>query len=290
MKKSFMILGAIGVIAILISGFFIGTFFLGPNIYSKRVIYDEGVAYSPGYGGAPQTDTYSKTVYQSSTESSELNSNDRKVVKNGNANIEVENFDSSISKIKELANKYEGYVTNSNMWISDSETKSGNITIKIPEKRFEEFSDSLVQIGKIKSKETSGYDVTEEYIDLQARLKNLKNQEKRYTELLDMAKDVQDVLAIEVQLGRIRGEIESYEGRLKYLDNTTTFGTFYINLYEPEKIVHEWGIKNTFDRAIDAFIVSVAGIIILGGFFIPILILLGIIYVIAKYIRKRVKK
>lgn len=290
MKKSFMILGAIGVIAILISGFFIGTFFLGPNIYSKRVIYDEGVAYSPGYGGAPQTDTYSKTVYQSSTESSELNSNDRKVVKNGNANIEVENFDSSISKIKELANKYEGFVTNSNMWISDSETKSGNITIKIPEKRFEEFSDSLVQIGKIKSKETSGYDVTEEYIDLQARLKNLKNQEKRYTELLDMAKDVQDVLAIEVQLGRIRGEIESYEGRLKYLDNTTTFGTFYINLYEPEKIVHEWGIKNTFDRAIDAFIVSVAGIIILGGFFIPILILLGIIYVIAKYIRKRVKK
>jgi hypothetical protein len=118
----------------------------------------------------------------------------------------------------------------------------------------------------------------------------LKNQEKRYTELLDMAKDVQDVLAIEVQLGRIRGEIESYEGRLKYLDNTTTFGTFYINLYEPEKIVHEWGIKNTFDRAIDAFIVSVAGIIILGGFFIPILILLGIIYVIVKYIRKRVKK
>ncbi|MEN6378758.1 MAG: DUF4349 domain-containing protein [Methanofastidiosum sp.] len=290
MKKSFMILGAIGVIAILISGFFIGTFFLGPNIYSKRVIYDEGVAYSPGYGGAPQTDTYSKTVYQSYTESSELNSNDRKVVKNGNANIEVENFDSSISKIKELAIKYEGYVTNSNMWISDSETKSGNITVKIPEKRFEEFSDSLVQIGKIKSKETSGYDVTEEYIDLQARLKNLKNQEKRYTELLDMAKDVQDVLAIEVQLGRIRGEIESYEGRLKYLDNTTTFGTFYINLYEPEKIAHEWGIKNTFDRAIDAFIVSVAGIIILGGFFIPILILLGVIYVIVKYIRKRVKK
>jgi len=290
MKKSFMILGAIGVIAILISGFFIGTFFLGPSIYSKRVVYDEGIAYSAGYGSAPQTDTYSKTVSQSYTESSELNSNDRKIVKNGNANIEVENFDSSISKIKELAIAYEGYVTNSNMWTSDTETKSGNITIKIPEKRFEEFGDSLVQIGKVKSKETSARDVTEEYIDLQARLKNLKNQEKRYTELLDMAKDVQDVLAIEVQLGRIRGEIESYEGRIKYLENTTTFGTFYINLYEPEKIVHEWGIKNTFDRAIDAFIVSVAGIIILGGFFIPILIFLGIIYSIVKYIRKRVKK
>ena len=176
------------------------------------------------------------------------------------------------------------------MWITSSDTKSGNITIKIPEKRFDEFGDSLDQLGKIKSKETSAYDVTEEYVDLQARLKNLKNQEKRYTELLDMAKDVQDVLAIEAQLGRIRGEIESYEGRIKYLENTTSFGTFYINLYEPEKIVHEWGIKNAFDRAINAFIVSVASIIILGGFLIPIAILLGLIYVIVKYIKKRVKK
>lgn len=290
MKKSYFILGAIGIIAILMAGFLVGTLFLGSNIYSKTVSYDEGVAYPVGYGGSPQSDAYSKTVSQNYTESSELNTNDRKVVKNGNANIEVENFDSSISKIKELAGNFEGYVTNSNMWTTSSDTKSGNITVKIPEKRFDEFGDSLGQIGTIKSKETSAYDVTEEYIDVQARLKNLKNQEKRYTELLDMAKDVQDVLAIEAQLGRIRGEIESHEVRIKYLENTTTFGTFYINIYEPEKVVHEWGIKNAFDRAIEAFIVSVAGIIILGGFLIPIAILIGLIYVIVKYIKKRVKK
>lgn len=290
MRKSYVILCAIGIIAILMSGFFIGTLFLGSNVYSKRVIFDEGAAYPLGYDAAPQSDAYSKTVYQTYTESRELDSNNRKIVKNGNANIEVESFDSSVSKIKELASNFEGYVTNSNMWTSDSGTIRGNITIKIPEKRFEEFGDSLGQIGKIKSKDISAYDVTEEYIDLQARLKNLKNQEKRYTELLDMAKDVQDVLAIEVQLGRIRGEIESYEGRMKYLENTTTFGTFNISLYEPEKVIHEWGIKNAFNRAIDAFITSVAGIIVLVGFFIPILILLGIIYFIVKYIRKRVKK
>ncbi|MCC7571765.1 MAG: DUF4349 domain-containing protein [Candidatus Methanofastidiosum sp.] len=289
MKKSFIILGVIGIIAILISGFLIGTIFLGSSLYS-RSIYDEGIAYSPGYGSSPASDVYPKTVAQNYTESRELNSNDRKVVKNGNANIEVDNFDSSISKIKELASSFGGYVTNSNMWTSDTDTKRGNITVRLPERRFEEFGDSLNQIGKIKSKETSAYDVTEEYIDLQARLKNLKNQEKRYTELLDMAKDVQDVLAIEIQLGRIRGEIESYEGRIKYLENTTTFGTFYINVYEPEKIAHELGIKNALDRAIDAFIVSVAGIIILGGFFIPIVILLGLIYFIVKYYKKRVKK
>ncbi|KYC50737.1 MAG: hypothetical protein AMQ22_01412 [Candidatus Methanofastidiosum methylothiophilum] len=289
MKKSYIIIGAIGIIAILMAGFLVGTIFLGSNLYSKRV-YDEGVSYDVGYGGAPKSDAYPKTASQSYTESSQLNPNDRKVVKNGNANIEVENFDSSLSKIKELAINFGGYVTNSNMWISSTDTKSGNITIKIPEKRFDEFSDSLGQIGKIKSKESSAYDVTEEYIDLQARLKNLKNQEKRYTELLDMAKDVEDVLAIEVQLGRIRGEIESYEGRIKYLDNTTSFGTFYINLYEPEKITHEWGIKDAFDKSIDAFIASIAGIIILGGFFIPIVILIGIIYLVVKYIKKRGKK
>ena len=290
MKKSYILFGVIGIIAILMAGFFVGTLFFGSNIYSKRVVYEEGVSLSPGYGGTPQADAYSKTGTQIYTESSELNSNDRKVVKNGNANIEVESFDSSISKIKELSSNFGGYVTNSNMWTSDSGTKSGNITVRIPENRFEEFGDSLIQVGKIKSKETSSYDVTEQYMDLQARLKNLRNQEKRYTELLSMAEDVEDVLAIEVQLGRIRSEIESYEGRIKYLDNTTSFGTFYINLYEPQEVIHEWGIKNAFDRAIDAFITSVAGIIILGGFFIPIIILIGIIYLIVKYTKKRVKK
>jgi len=289
MKRSYVIIGVIGIIAILVTGFFVGTLFLGPNLYSKRVYYSEEAGYPTGYGIVPQTDTYSKTVAPTYT-STELNSNDQKIVKRGNANIEVQSFDSSISKIKELTSNFGGYITNSNMWTSDSGNKSGNITVKIPEKRFEEFGDSLNQVGEIKSKETSAYDVTEEYIDLQARLKNLRNQEKRYTELLSMAKDVQDVLAIESQLGRIRNEIESYEGRIKYLDNTTSFGTFYINLYEPEEIVHEWGIKKAFDRAIDAFIVSIAGIIILGGFLIPILIVLGIIYLAIKYIKKRVKK
>jgi hypothetical protein len=290
LRKSYILFSVIGIVAILMAGFLVGTLFLGPNIYSKRVVYDEGISLPVGYGGTPQVDTYSKTAAQDYAESSELNSNDRKVVKNGNANIEVESFDSSISKIKELASNFEGYVTNSNMWTSDSGAKSGNITVRIPENKFEEFGDSLSQVGKIKSKETSAYDVTEQYMDLQARLKNLRSQEKRYTELLSMAKDVEDVLAIEVQLGRIRGEIESYEGRIKYLENTSSFGTFYINLYEPEQVVHEWGIKNAFDRAIDAFITSVAGIIILGGFFIPILIFVGIIYLIFKYFKKRVKK
>lgn len=290
LKKSYILFGVIGIIAILMAGFLVGTLFLGPTIYSRSASYDEGISLAPGYGGTPQSNTYSKTGNQVYTESSELNSNDRKVVKNGNANIEVESFDSSISKIKELSSNFGGYITNSNMWTSDSGTKSGNITVRIPENKFEEFGDSLIQVGKIKSKETSSYDVTEQYMDLQARLKNLRNQEKRYTELLSMAEDVEDVLAIEVQLGRIRGEIESYEGRIKYLENTTSFGTFYINLYEPQKVVHEWGIKNAFDRAIDAFITSVAGIIILGGFFIPIIILIGIIYLIVKYAKKRVKK
>lgn len=290
MKKSFIILGVVGIIAILMSGFIIGTLFIGQSQYSKSLYYDEGKTYAGGYSPVPDSSFYTKTSATSYAESQDVSSNDRKVVKNGNANIEVESFDSAISKIKEMAKKYDGYVTNSNMWISDSKTKYGNITVKIPESKFEEFGDLLTQVGTIKSKEISSYDVTEEYIDLQARLKNLKNQEKRYTELLDMAKDVNEVLAVEAQLSRVRGEIESLEGRIKYLDNTTSYGTFYINIYEPEEVVHEFGLKKAFDRAIESFIISVTGIIILAGFLIPILIAIGIIYFVVKYIKKRVKR
>lgn len=292
LKRTFMVAGVIGIIAILMAGFLIGTLFFKSNQYSRTVGYDEGIMYSGGYSPAPEnlTYSYSKTSAQGYSESQEIDSGDgRKVITNGNANIEVENFDTAVAKIKELCTIHEGYVTNSNMWASDSNRKSGSITVKIPEKKFEQFADSLGQIGEVKSKNISSSDVTEEYIDLQARLKNLKNQEKRYTEILDMAKDVNEILQIEAQLGRVRGEIESLEGRIKYLDNVTSYSTFYINIYEPEQVVHEFGLKRAFDRAIDAFIMSVAGIIILAGFLIPILIAIGIIYFVVKYIKKRVK-
>jgi len=289
MKKSFIILGVVGIIAILMSGFIIGTLFIGKSQYSKS-LYDEGRTHAGGYSPVPDSSSYTKTSATSYAESQDFSSNDRRVVKSGNANIEVESFDSAISKIKEMAKNYDGYVTNSNMWIYDSKTKYGNITVKIPESKFEEFGDLLTQVGTIKSKEISSYDVTEEYIDLQARLKNLKNQEKRYTELLDMAKDVNEVLAVEAQLSRVRGEIESLEGRIKYLDNTTSYGTFYINIYEPEEVVHEFGLKKAFDRAIEAFIISLTGIIIITGFLLPILIGIGIIYFVVKYLKKRVKR
>ena len=289
MKKSFIILGLVGIIAILMSGFIIGTLFIGKSQYSKS-LYDEGRTHAGGYSPVPDSSSYTKTSATSYAESQDFSSNDRRVVKSGNANIEVESFDSAISKIKEMAKNYDGYVTNSNMWIYDSKTKYWNITVKIPESKFKELDQLLTQVGTIKSKEISSYDVTEEYIDLQARLKNLKNQEKRYTELLDMAKDVNEVLAVEAQLSRVRGEIESLEGRIKYLDNTTSYGTFYINIYEPEEVVHEFGLKKAFDRAIEAFIISLTGIIIITGFLLPILIGIGIIYFVVKYLKKRVKR
>ncbi len=290
MKKSFIVFGVVGILVILLTGFFVGHLFLGSSIYSKKTIYEDDIPLPTRYGGIADSGAYTKEATQVHATSRDINSIDRKVVKNGSANIEVENFDSSVSKIKELANSFGGYITGSSMWTSGSNTKNGNITVKIPENKFEIFGDSLVQIGKVKSKETSANDVTEEYIDIQARIKNLKNQEYRYIELLSMAKSVEDVLAIEVQLGRIRSEIESYERRIKYLDNTTSYGTFYLTLNEPEKVVHEWGIKKAFNQAIDALIISIAGIIILGGFLIPIAILAGILYFVVKYVRKRIKK
>jgi len=290
MKRSFIAFGAIGILVILLTGFFIGNLFLSSSIYPKKIVYGNGISLPSGYRGVTDSSAYAKEATQIYATSGDINSIDRRIVKNGRANIEVENFDLSVSKIKELANSFGGYITGSNMWTSDSNIKNGNITVKIPENRFEAFGDSLGQIGIVKSKETSANDVTEEYIDLQARVKNLKNQEYRYTELLSMAKSVEDVLAIEVQLGRIRGEIESYERRIKYLDNTTSYGTFYLTLNEPKKIFHELGIKKAFNQAIDALIISIAGIIILGGFLIPIAILAGILYFVVKYVRKRTKK
>lgn len=157
---------------------------------------------------------------------------DRKLIKDGSVSFETNDIKATRKQIFESVKKYDGYIS------SDQEDKysyriSNTIVIRVPFKNFDLLlSDATKGVSKFDSKNIEVKDVTEEFLDVQARLKTKKELEKRYLQLLKKANKVTEILEVERQIGNLRSEIESIEGRLKYLENRVSLSTIRITFYQ----------------------------------------------------------
>lgn len=199
----------------------------------------------------------------------------RKVIVTTNIQLEVKALEDAIEKIEAIAHKYDGFVSNSYMNAEDK-YKTGSITIRVPAEKHDIAIKEATGVGEVKSKSTSGRDVTEEYIDLEARLNNLIREEGRLLEILDLAKEVKDLIEVERELSRVRGEIERLTGRKKYLNDRIDFSTITVDLREPQPVTSDWGIRETLRQAIEGFFSTISSVIILIGYLLPIAIVLAI--------------
>ncbi len=211
---------------------------------------------------------------------------ERKVITTSDISLKVANVSSTMDTITGITLSSGGFVSRSSINAYDFGER-GYMTIRIPQGDFEPVMSELKTLGKVTSLETSGQDVTEEYVDLDARVNILKNQETRLLEILNMTTTVEEVLDVERELGRVRGEIESITGRLKYLDNMVSLATIDISIRGPEKISSEIGIVSSIKEAVSGFIITINVLIVLTGYLLPLIILLGLIWIIAKKWRNR---
>jgi hypothetical protein len=164
--------------------------------------------------------------------SSELELLGRKIVYNAWISLEVNNVDAAITQLENLANEFNGYP--SSISVSKGEKiKTGSITLKVPQTEFFDAIIRVEQIGQVKNKNVNSEDVTQQYIDLTARLANAQREEKILLDLMNKATDVKDMLEIESELARVRGEIESYTGQLNFLENRIDYSTITVDLSEP---------------------------------------------------------
>lgn len=214
------------------------------------------------------------------------NDTDRKVIRSGYFVIEVENFDSSYAAVFAVAQGTGGWIESSNVYKDKDGRRTGYITLRVPSDNFDAVFNEIKQYGDVKSEQTSNMDVTEEFIDLSARLDVLYAQEIRYIELLGKAETVEDILSIEVQLERIRSNIESLEGRITYLSSQIDMALINVTLQEPEK-GEEFPIVSAFKRAASAFVDAIVWIIIFIGYAIPITIVGALGYFGVKRIRRK---
>lgn len=156
----------------------------------------------------------------------------RKLIKEGSVSFETHDLNKSYQQVINSANNLGGYIS------SDQQDKSSyrttfSITVRIPASAFDSLILAISQgVKSFDSKNIDVKDVTEEFFDIQVRLKNKKELEIRYLTLLKETKNISEILEIERALNQIRSEIESVEGRLKYLSDRISYSTLHITFYK----------------------------------------------------------
>ncbi len=213
---------------------------------------------------------------------------ERKIVSTASLTMEVKSVQTAFDGITKIIQENGGYISGSSTYDSGGR-KTGEMTTRVPQKNFYSTIGQIETLGTVKSRQISGQDVTEEFIDLGARLGNLKKQEARLSEILKNATTVKDVLEVEHELERVRGEIERLTGRLNYLNQSIEMSTISVSASEPAPITGEgWGIMDALREAVTGFIDSVKGVIIFIGVILPIVVFIALVYVIALWVKRKV--
>ncbi|HLB71229.1 MAG TPA: DUF4349 domain-containing protein [Candidatus Methanoperedens sp.] len=214
-------------------------------------------------------------------------SQDRKIISKASIQLEVDNVQAAFNRITNITLANGGYVSSSSVYGGDR--KNGQVTVRVPQKNFHSAIEQIEALGTIKSREILGQDVTEEFIDLGARLGNLQKQETRLQEILKMASNVKEVLEVEHELERVRGEIERLTGRLNYLNQSVEISTITVSASEPAPFAGEnWGIVDSLIEAARGFIESIRVLIVFTGIILPILIYMILVILIALGIKRKV--
>jgi hypothetical protein len=157
----------------------------------------------------------------------------RKLIRNATAELEVASFDESIQKITAFVSEEKGYVATTNSEKQANGKLRGEIVVKVLPDSLDRFLGKLRGIGELKNQALTTEDVTKAYFDTESRLKNARLMEQRLIEILKTkSKDVADLLEVEKELGRVREQIETMQGELKFMDSQVAFATVTITLAE----------------------------------------------------------
>ncbi|MBA2735422.1 MAG: DUF4349 domain-containing protein [Pyrinomonadaceae bacterium] len=162
---------------------------------------------------------------------------ERKIIRNAELQLEANSPEESQQKITAIAESVNGFVVESAQSGSDVKSATLNtvtMTIRVPAEKFNETLDEIRKTGtRVISETVKGQDVTEEFIDIEARLKTEKALEQQFIEIMKQAKSVGDALNVQRELANVRGGIEKIEGRKRFLENQASLSTIKVRLQTP---------------------------------------------------------
>jgi hypothetical protein len=236
----------------------------------------------------------------------------RMVIRTGNLSVNVENVDKAAADIRQITEGSGGYIENSQIdnvtlpqvqdvnggtAVKEATEKYANMTVRVPEAKFESIFNNIKGMGKLVSENINGNDITAQYRDTAARVDNLKIQEQSLKQLMLKAKNVEEILKIEFELNRVRTDIDINSGDLKRWDDLVQLSTINIYMRElkPEELKSVdvpgmWGkAYQGFIKAINNIVLGFEKIVIVLVAAIPYLIIIGVLAVVGLYIARKIK-
>ncbi|MGZ6540081.1 MAG: DUF4349 domain-containing protein [Bacteroidia bacterium] len=228
-----------------------------------------------------------EAIKKDQTVTAKLDVPNQMVIYQANLQLRVKKFEQTVQAIEEVVSKYGGYISESNVSKAGTEQVSGSIKIRIPQKHFQDFlHDAEGQAAEVIQRNITGQDVTEEYVDLESRLKSKRVVEERLTTFMKTATKTEDLLKISADLAAVQEDIEIIEGKMKFLENQTALSTVNITLYENKVIVpgiekdhlNTWEkTKKQFMKSTNLLLAGLSGLVVFIIGNLPILLILLIL-------------
>lgn len=297
-----------GIILLVIFILFVGLLILfgavgqitGDNISSNSGLAEKGISRAgmPAPSQSSYSEAYSTDSDMAAPESAPgvTAEVDKKIIKTGNLSLKVEKAEVAAESITNIAKLNKGEVSNSSFYESGQGVKSGYITIRVP---YDNFDKAFAEIKKVAtqviSEESNAQDITAEYIDLEARLKNTQAEEASFVAILSRSGKIEDVLAVTKEVARVRGEIEQLQGQMRYLNSQTDMSTITTEISEDVEITavsQDWRPWEVVKLSVKQFLANGQGFIDgLIGFIIvvlPMLVIYGLIIWLVYWIVKKI--
>ena len=213
------------------------------------------------------------------------------LIRTGDASVEVDSLEPAVAALRALAARVGGFVANTAFSGGRDQVREATLQLRIPAARFDETHGALAALGRVEWSNVMAQDVGEEYVDLTARAANARRLEDRLVELLARRTGkLDDVLAVERELARVREEIERHEGRLRFLRTRVATSTLSVRLHEPAPVIGGRGsggvIGEAFRQAWRNFVAAVAALIAASGVLVPVAVLAAAAWVVLRRRRK----
>ncbi len=160
----------------------------------------------------------------------------RKIIYDAQVDVIVNSVEPTARRVTTLVQDSRGYIAEQNVTGSPGTLRSMHWKIRIPVEQFDSFVESVVSLGELERNNRTSQDVSDQYYDIEARIKNKKVEEQTLNKILqERSGKLEDVLKIEIELSRVRGEIEQLEGKIRVLENLSSLATLTLNVREREK-------------------------------------------------------
>ncbi len=222
---------------------------------------------------------------------------ERLIIRTGHLSIVVADTETAVAQITQMVEANGGWVVSSSLYQYSDTAKTGDITVRVPTDGYNSAIEAVKGLAmEVTDESSSGQDVTDEYVDLASRLANLEATAARVRNFLDETKNVEEALAVNVELSRLEGEIEVIKGRMQYLSQSASFSTISIHLTPDEASrpieVAGWRPQGVAKDAVEALVDALQGLANFLIWFViyalPLLLIIGVpIWLFVRFLVRR---